>query len=98
MGKTCAQLGLACGSAGDGCGMTLNCGTCPAGQTCGGSGMPGVCGATSCVPLTKDQACTTKGLDCGTVGDGCGGTVSCGTCASNASCGVFTPNKCGVVG
>ncbi len=98
MGKTCAQLGLACGSAGDGCGMTLNCGTCPAGQTCGGSGMPGVCGATSCVPLTKDQACTPKGLDCGTVGDGCGGTVNCGTCASNASCGVFTPNKCGVVG
>ncbi len=27
--KTCTQLGLGCGTAADGCGHTLNCGTCP---------------------------------------------------------------------
>jgi hypothetical protein len=41
---TCADQGIECGLAGDGCGNELNCGNCPGGQTCGGSGQPGVCG------------------------------------------------------
>ncbi|MCC6522927.1 MAG: hypothetical protein IT373_09720 [Polyangiaceae bacterium] len=41
---TCSAQGLNCGPAGDGCGGTLDCGTCPAPQTCGGGGTPGVCG------------------------------------------------------
>jgi len=32
--KTCQDLGLACGSASDGCGATLSCGTCGTGQSC----------------------------------------------------------------
>ncbi|NCA80852.1 MAG: hypothetical protein EOM76_11855, partial [Sphingobacteriia bacterium] len=32
--KTCAFLGYACGTASDGCGDTLNCGSCASGQTC----------------------------------------------------------------
>jgi len=32
--KTCSQLGFNCGTADDGCGGTLNCGTCPVGETC----------------------------------------------------------------
>lgn len=31
---TCAGLGYSCGSVGDGCGGTLNCGSCSSGQTC----------------------------------------------------------------
>jgi hypothetical protein len=42
---TCGFLGLNCGTAGDGCGGTLNCGTCTAPATCGGDGTPGVCGS-----------------------------------------------------
>lgn len=43
--KTCQDLGLNCGPAGDGCGGLLNCGTCILPATCGGGGTPGQCGA-----------------------------------------------------
>src|SRR5215470_1916761 len=33
---TCASAGAGCGLIGDGCGGTLDCGSCPTGQTCGG--------------------------------------------------------------
>ncbi len=43
---TCAK-GRDCGSISDGRRKTLNCGTCTvAGQSCGGSGIPNVCGVT----------------------------------------------------
>lgn len=35
-----------------------------------------------CVP----RSCTAAGATCGTLGDGCGGTLSCGSCARGASC------------
>ena len=38
--KTCAQQGFDCGTAGDGCGNVIDCGTCPTGQTCGGGRRP----------------------------------------------------------
>ena len=41
---TCAELGDNCGMVSDGCGGTLDCGTCSGGQTCGGGGTPNVCG------------------------------------------------------
>jgi hypothetical protein len=92
---TCDQQGIKCGSAGDGCGNLLDCGSCPTGQTCGGGGTPGHCGAPNCTPLT----CTAVGADCGVIGDGCGGTVDCGTCASPSTCGgTGIANKCGVIG
>jgi hypothetical protein len=31
-------------------------------------------------------ACSDLGAQCGTIGDGCGGTLDCGTCASGDSC------------
>jgi hypothetical protein len=40
---TCAQQGIQCGSAPDGCGGTLQCGSCTAPEICGGGGVPGVC-------------------------------------------------------
>jgi hypothetical protein len=51
MPATCQSLGRNCGSVADGCGGTLPCGTCSGGLSCGGSGVPGVCGSpvASCV-------------------------------------------------
>jgi hypothetical protein len=75
----------------DGCGDP--CETCAgAGQTCGGGGTPGVCG---CIPL---NACPI-GQNCGTVPDGCGGTLACGTCTAPQTCGGGgSPGVCGSAG
>ena len=42
--KTCKDLKLECGPAGDGCGHLLDCGTCTSPASCGGGGEPGKCG------------------------------------------------------
>jgi hypothetical protein len=90
--ESCAQQGIDCGPAGDGCGNLLQCGTCPAGETCGGGGSPGVCGTPTCTPTT----CTAQNIGCGTAGNGCGGTLDCGTCPTGQTCGGGgTPGKCG---
>ena len=72
-----------CGALGDGCGGTLNC-TCTTG-TCGGGGIPGVCGSTTCPTLL---ACKPAGGGqyCGTIGNGCGGIEDCGACPAGAVC------------
>src|SRR5581483_1981379 len=67
---TCASMNAACGPIGDGCGGKLDCGSCPAPQTCGGGGTAFQCGGTAqCVPVT----CAQLSLACGPSGDGCGG-------------------------
>lgn len=44
--KTCQELNIACGPAGDGCGNLIpSCGTCAPPSTCGGGGVPGQCGS-----------------------------------------------------
>jgi hypothetical protein len=93
--ETCADQGLSCGQAGDGCGGTLDCGSCTAPQTCGGGGTPGQCGAPACVPLT----CAGQNVSCGAAGDGCGGTLNCGSCTAPKTCGGGnTPGQCGCTG
>src|SRR5438309_2141898 len=72
---TCASESKNCGALPDGCGATLDCGSCPAGQTCGGGGA-NVCGQGSCTPGT----CATLGMNCGTVSDGCASVLDCGSC------------------
>jgi hypothetical protein len=57
------------------------CGSCSGFQTCGGGGAANVCG---CTPTTS---CASSGRSCGTVGDGCGNTLSCGSCGANMFCG-----------
>jgi hypothetical protein len=90
---TCAAQGIGCGMAGDGCGGQLNCGACPAGQVCGGGGVPYQCGqSTPCKPLT----CAGQGISCGPAGDGCGGELQCGACTTPNTCGGGgVPGQCG---
>ncbi len=78
---TCAAQGANCGSISDGCGGTVDCGTCTGYDTCGGGGIPNVCG---CRPRT----CADVGASCGTVSDGCGGTLNCENkrCTSDVDC------------
>jgi hypothetical protein len=67
---------------------------CVAPQTCGGGGTTGVCG---CTPTATATLCA--GKECGTVANGCGGTVSCGSCTAPHTCGGGgTANKCGGCG
>jgi len=94
--KTCASQSISCGPAGDGCGNTIECGGCAtAGQTCGGGGANGVCGApTACVP----KSCMSQGFTCGAAGDGCGNLLACGTCTAPNICGGGgVPGVCGDV-
>jgi MYXO-CTERM domain-containing protein len=62
--------------------------------------IPPSSGGGACVPLSTTKACmaaaATKGLQCGTVSDGCGGTINCDNvdgfgCTSDATC---TSHKC----
>jgi hypothetical protein len=81
---TCASLGYNCGTWSDGCGGTLNCGTCTLPAICDS----GLCSSGGCTPN-----CTKK--FCGD--DGCGG--SCGTCTYpqtcvNYKCITCTPDPC----
>ena len=91
--KTCATQGFNCGPAGDGCGRSLNCGTCSGLDSCGGGGASGVCGRPACTPKT----CAQLDAGCGIQGDGCGGaTPSCGTCSAPDVCGgAGVLNHCG---
>src|SRR5215813_471030 len=80
---SCFAQGKNCGSIADGCGGTLNCGTCTAPQPCGGGGVANVGGAAACTPTT----CAVQGKNCGSIADGCGGTLNCGTCTAPQTCG-----------
>src|SRR3989442_977770 len=71
-GTTCAAQGASCGTIANGtCPGTLDCGSCTLPNSCGGGGTPNVCG---CTPITTCPV----GDNCGSVPNGCGGTVNCG--------------------
>lgn len=90
--QTCAQQGLACGPAGDGCGASIDCGMCTLPKTCGGCGVPGQCCGTGCIPAT----CAQQNIMCGPAGDGCGNLLDCGKCPAGQACGGGgTPGQCG---
>ena len=82
--QTCRTLDLTCGTPPDGCGGSLDCGSCDPPGTCVlTDGLGGVC---QCVPVT----CGQLGVQCGMHSDGCVGTLDCGTCASGSCDG----NQC----
>lgn len=90
--KTCQDLQATCGQHGDGCGGTLDCGDCPAGQSCGGGGVANQCGGATCAPKT----CSQQGIQCGPAGNGCGLGIDCGPCPQGQTCGGGgVPGKCG---
>jgi len=66
----CGQLASACGAIGE-------CGTCPAGQACGGGGA-NVCGTHSCTA-------TCAGKTCG-ASDGCETVCTAGSCPGGGTC------------
>jgi hypothetical protein len=70
-GWTPKSNGSACGD-GNGC-------TCQDGICRGRAGDNNLC----CTPTT----CQAMGKDCGQISDGCGGTLSCGSCTAPATCG-----------
>ena len=89
--STCNMLHYQCGTVSDGCGGTLNCGTCQGNQTCSASGQ--------CITTCQPKTCANLGYQCGTISDGCGGTLNCGTCqgnqtCSNGSCVTNCQNQC----
>jgi hypothetical protein len=89
--KTCPDLGISCGPAGDGCGAPLDCGMCTPPQTCGGGGVAGQCGG-GCMP----QTCAQQNIMCGPAGDGCGNLLDCGSCPAGQTCGGGgSPGMCG---
>ena len=77
-------------------------GGCPAGQSCGGAGMPNVCGVGIC---TRDEL---RGAEknCGDISDGCSMTLHCGNCTTPQTCGGggvanvcgCTPTTCAALG
>ena len=91
-----------CGSLVDPCGAVVDCGYTNCAQGICGAADPntGVATPNVCPPCTKLD-CTTAGANCGSILDGCGGTIDCGTCTAPACCGcaptgqVGTPNVCG---
>src|SRR5438876_440097 len=53
--------------------------TCPSGpQDCGACPPADACAPTSCAA---------EGKNCGTISNGCGGTLTCGSCTAPATCG-----------
>ena len=74
---SCESLSARCGQAEDGCGGSLDCGTCGQGELCDGSECRR-CDAKSCGEL---------GWQCGSGSDGCSGTLDCGDCSGSAADG-----------
>jgi hypothetical protein len=90
---TCAAAGKDCGAIADACGGIVECGTCADGSACG-IVTANVCSvlADLCVPALPEEVCAGKA--CGVEGDGCGGTVSCGTCPDGQGCGIAAAFQC----
>ncbi|MBA3416487.1 MAG: hypothetical protein H0U10_14795 [Chloroflexia bacterium] len=57
MAKTCQELGVSCGPAGDGCGGTLACGECDDGAACETAACDE---GGACIYTPNDAACSTN--------------------------------------
>ncbi|MEM4244713.1 MAG: hypothetical protein QXR60_00715 [Candidatus Nanoarchaeia archaeon] len=81
---TCSSLGKQCGSWSDGCGGTLNCGTCTPPQTCNSTGQCSLNCTSQCASSGAKQCSSSTSYQiCGDAnGDGCfewGSSLDCGT-------------------
>jgi hypothetical protein len=93
---TCKEQNADCGKIADGCGDFIDCGGCDDGAKCS-IVTTNVCTTLSdlCVKLSKADAC--EGKECGSEGDGCGGTYECGACDDGYACGQKEAFQCGKV-
>ncbi|HEX7596953.1 MAG TPA: carboxypeptidase-like regulatory domain-containing protein, partial [Polyangia bacterium] len=99
---TPAGGGRYCGTIGDGCGNSKDCGS-----DCSAAGSGWQCdntkktcvGGPTCVKTTCNNSSGVQQY-CGDIGDGCGGTVSCpATCStSGVTCGAVSPHVCETCG
>ncbi|MCA9608290.1 MAG: hypothetical protein KC619_21925 [Myxococcales bacterium] len=80
--ELCFAADADCGFIDDGRGRAIDCGDCTgAGETCGAL-TPNRCAVGECVPRT----CEDFAITCGSIGDGCDGTLECGTCDAGLTC------------
>jgi hypothetical protein len=94
--ETCASQNIGCGSASDGCGNLLDCGTCVPPLSCGGGGVPGQCGGSDAGVRCAPTTCAAQSIACGFAGDGCGNLIDCGSCPPSSVCGGGgVPGQCG---
>lgn len=49
---------------------------------------------TACTPPCQPLTCEEAGAECGLLGDGCGGSLSCGDCLGTEVCGSGLANRC----
>jgi hypothetical protein len=92
LGQSCAPLHCYvgwCGPIDDGCGKTIDCGSCSVGID---SGPPPSDDMAGCTPT---RACQSG--SCGTIDDGCGKKLACGDCAVANTCSAMTANSCSCV-
>jgi len=84
--NTCLDLGYSCNTWNDGCGGTVDCGTCNSGFFCDAIGE---CISSACTPATDPNLSGICGIQqCGNVVNGTCGSISCGTCNTGFSCDV----------
>ncbi len=120
---TCQDLGKECGFAWLGCGEDTPANYTDCGQCAPVAGAARVCNQAfnvcepQCTPKSAAEICadakTKRGVECGIVSNGCGGTVNCDAvqgfgCPSGESCGVRgianrcdakqTPDECKALG
>jgi len=94
----CANAGANCGLQSNGCSGTVDCGTCPSGQSCGGGGTPNQCGAPNVPPCVPNgESCAELGWECGYAVNNCGDVYDCSE--EGLSCNPFetctgTPTLC----
>jgi len=65
-------------------------------SACLGCGGSETCNNGVCLTACQPQTCQSLGKNCGMAPDGCGGQLTCGTCAVGETCGARGPNVCGV--
>jgi hypothetical protein len=93
--RACEDLGYDCGTADDGCGGTLHCGTCTAPETCSGGGAYNQCGTFPFQGGACFMECNElpDSANCNQLSDGCGHLMS--ICASSLLCSRPAQGTCG---
>ena len=90
--KTCSSLGYTCGTASDGCGKTLNCGTCASGKVC----VSGKC--LICTPnsVSGCKVCKSDGSAWVDTDSKCASGQKCqnGVCVAKYECTPYQINGC----